>query len=68
ARCRAGYRELVDGLARLPGGFARAALVLLAVDGLLLGELLRISPYTADERSRLVKALLRAVEQYGRTS
>ncbi len=65
--CRAGYRELIDELARLPGGFERAALVLLAVDGLLLGELLRISPYTPEERTRLVKALLRAVEQCGST-
>jgi AcrR family transcriptional regulator len=66
AHCRAGYRELIDELAELPGGFERSALVLLAVDGLLLGELLRLSPYTPEERSRLVKALLKAVDQCGR--
>ena len=43
-----------------------AALVLLAVSGLVFGELLQLSPYTPPERSRLVKALLRAVEHNGR--
>ena len=66
ARCRAGYRELVEELGKLPGGFERSALVLLAVDGLLLGELLRLSPYTPEERVRLVKALVKAVDQCGR--
>ncbi|MFI4880731.1 MAG: TetR/AcrR family transcriptional regulator [Steroidobacterales bacterium] len=66
AHCRAEYREVLDELAALPGGFERSALVLLAVDGLLLGELLRLSPYTPEERSRLVKALLKAVDQCGR--
>jgi AcrR family transcriptional regulator len=66
AHCRTGYRELLDELAQLPGGFERSALVLLAVNGLLFGELLRLSPYTPEERSRLVKALLKAVDQCGR--
>ena len=66
AHCRADYREVLDELAQLPGGFERSALVLLAVDGLLLGELLRLSPYTHEERARLVKALLKAVDQCGR--
>jgi AcrR family transcriptional regulator len=67
ARCRADYRAVIDGLARLPGGFERAALVLLAVSGLVLGELLQLSPYTPAERKRLTKALLKAVEQHGRS-
>lgn len=66
AHCRSVYRELLDELDDLPGGFERAALVLLAVDGLLLGELLQLSPYTSGERSRLVKGLLKAVDQCGR--
>lgn len=66
AQCRADYRHLLDELTELPGGFERSALVLLAVDGLLLGELLRLSPYTPEERARLVKALLKAVDQCGR--
>jgi AcrR family transcriptional regulator len=63
AVCRAHYRALLDEFARLPGGFERTALVLLAVQGLLLAELLHLSPYTAEERSRLVKALQRAADQ-----
>ena len=68
ARFRERYRELVDELAKLPGGLERPALVLLAVHGLVLGELLRLTPYTPEERTRLVGALLRAVDQCGRTS
>jgi AcrR family transcriptional regulator len=67
AVCRAQYRKLLDEFAKLPGGFERTALVLLAVQGLLLAELLHLSPYTQAERSRLVKALLRAVDQCGST-
>jgi AcrR family transcriptional regulator len=67
AVCRAQYRRLLDEVARLPGGFERAALVLLAVQGLLLAELLHLSPYTPEERSRLVKALQRAADQCGST-
>jgi AcrR family transcriptional regulator len=65
AMCRAQYRALLDEFAKLPGGFERAAMVLLAVQGLLLGELLHLSPYTPEERSRLVKALLKAADQCG---
>ena len=61
--CRARYRELADELVKLDGGFERAALVLLAVDGLLFGELLHVSPYTAAERARLVEALRAAAER-----
>jgi AcrR family transcriptional regulator len=67
APCRAQYRRLLNRFAKLPGGFERAALVMLAVQGLLLAELLHLSPYTAGERSRLVKALLRAADQCGST-
>lgn len=63
AVCRAQYRALLDEFAKLPGGFERTALVLLAVQGLLLAELLHLSPYTPEERSRLVKALQRAADQ-----
>ena len=67
APCRAQYRRLLNQFAKLPGGFERAALVLLGVQGLLLAELLHLSPYTPGERSRLVKALLRAADQCGST-
>jgi AcrR family transcriptional regulator len=67
AVCRAEYRKLLDDFARLPGGFEGSAMVMLAVQGLLLAELLQLSPYTPQERSRLVKALLRAADQCGST-
>jgi AcrR family transcriptional regulator len=65
--CRAEYRKLLNEFAKLPGGFERAALVLLGVQGLLLAELLHLSPYTPEERARLVKALQRAADQCGST-
>ncbi|HET7758005.1 MAG TPA: TetR/AcrR family transcriptional regulator [Steroidobacteraceae bacterium] len=67
AVCREQYRKLLDEFGKLPGGFERTALVLLAVQGLLLAELLHLSPYTPAERSRLARALLRAVDQCGST-
>jgi AcrR family transcriptional regulator len=63
ARFRARYRHLLNELSGGPGGLERVALVLLAVDGLMLGELLRLSPYTSAERRRLVRALLRSAER-----
>ena len=59
---RGRFREFADELAQFPGGFEKAAIVLLAVDGLLLGELLHVSPYTPAERERIVAALCEASE------
>ena len=42
--------------------------VLLATQGLLFAELLHLSPYTPEERTRLVAALLRAADQRGKPS
>src|SRR5580658_4525450 len=67
AACRTEYRKLLDEFAKLPGGFEGRALVLLAVQGLLLSELLHLSPYTPKERSKLVKAMLRAADECGST-
>jgi AcrR family transcriptional regulator len=60
--CREYYARSLAELSRLPCGFEGAALVLLATDGLLLGELLRISPFTPAQREQLVAALLRIAE------
>jgi AcrR family transcriptional regulator len=68
AGCRAVYRELLDEFSKLPGGFERAATVLLAAQGLLLAELLHLSPYTPEERERVVAALLKAIDQCGKAS
>jgi hypothetical protein len=67
AACRTKYRNLLDEFAKLPGGFERTAMVLLAVQGLLLAELLHLSPFTSKERSKLVKAMLRAADECGST-
>jgi AcrR family transcriptional regulator len=66
--CRAVYRELLDDFGKLPGGFERVAMVLLAAQGLLFAELLHLSPYTPDERARLFTALLKAADQCGKAS
>ena len=68
AGCRARYRELLDEFGKPPGDFERSALVLLATQGLLFAELLHLSPYTPEERTRLVAALLRAADQCGKPS
>jgi AcrR family transcriptional regulator len=68
AGCRVVYRELLDEFSKLPGGFERTATVLLAAQGLLLAELLHLSPYTPEERERVVAALLKAIDQCGKAS
>ena len=46
--------------------FARAAIVALAVDGLMMRESLRISPFSAEQREAVVKDLLKLAEEaYG---
>lgn len=57
------YAERVAGLAQLGDSFARAAVVLLAVDGLMLGEAWRISPFTPAQREQIVSALLRLTDE-----
>lgn len=59
APCRAHYADVLRQLETLPCGFEEAALLLLAADGLLLGELIHLSPYTPEQRERIVAALLK---------
>lgn len=55
-----------DELIAANANFARAAIVTLAVDGLKLRELLRISSFTDEQREQIVKELLKmADEAYG---
>ena len=63
--CRQRAREAIDEMAQLPLGFDRAAILHLAGDGLILAELLHLSPVTAQERSRIVESLLSAVTTCG---
>lgn len=60
--CREHYARTLAGLESMPCGFERAALVLLAADGLLLSELIHLSPYTADQRARVVAALVKLAQ------
>lgn len=57
------YAEHVQRLEALGDSFGRAAVILLAVDGLMLGEAWRITPYTASQRARIVAELLRLADE-----
>ena len=57
------YATHVAGLEALGGGFARAAVILLAVDGLMFGEAWRVTPFTSEQRERIVAELLRLTDE-----
>lgn len=57
------YAEHVAELARLGDGFPRAAVILLAVDGLMFGEAWRVTPFTPEQRERIVAELLRLTDE-----
>lgn len=44
-------------------GFERAAIIALAVDGMRLQEMLSISPFSEDERARILDELLRLIDE-----
>jgi len=50
-------------LAESGGDFARAAVVMLAIDGLKMRESLRISAFTAEQREQIVNELLKLAEE-----
>lgn len=43
--------------------FERAAVLFLAADGLLLTEMLQVSPFDADQRQRIVAGMLQLIDQ-----
>jgi AcrR family transcriptional regulator len=55
--------EHTAGLARSNADFARASIVTLAIDGLMLRESLRISPFTEQQRERIVQELLKIADE-----
>jgi AcrR family transcriptional regulator len=57
------YAETVARLAAHPCSFPRAAIVLLAVDGLMMGEVWRLTPFTPGQREQIVSELLRLVDE-----
>ena len=59
--CRARYRQMLDEVAELDLDFEEAAILHLAVDGLMISELLHLSPFSAEERERVVGAILSRV-------
>jgi AcrR family transcriptional regulator len=50
-------------LAATDADFPRAAIVTLAVDGLMMRESLRISPFTEEQRERIVQELLKIADE-----
>lgn len=50
-------------LAASSADFARAAIVTLAIDGLMMRESLRISPFTESERERVVRELMKIADE-----
>ena len=60
---RARYAEHVAQLTASGGCFARSAVIMLAVDGLMLGEVWRLTPFTSEQRELIVKELLRLAEE-----
>lgn len=57
------YADHVSQLQSLGDGFARAAVILLAVDGLVFGEAWRVTPFTPEQRARIVSELLRLTDE-----
>jgi AcrR family transcriptional regulator len=57
------YAETVAKLAADPCSFPRAAIVTLAVDGLMMGEVWRLTPFSPEQREQIVTELLHLVDE-----
>ena len=60
---RSRYADHVAQLTASGGCFARSAVIMLAVDGLMLGEVWRLTPFTSEQRELIVKELLRLADE-----
>jgi AcrR family transcriptional regulator len=60
---RACLAEHTNELASSPGSFERKAIISLAIDGLVLREALRISPFSPDQRDAVIHALLQLADE-----
>jgi len=58
------YAAHVEQLVALGERFACAAVILLAVDGLMFGEAWRITPFTPEQRDRIVAELLKLTDEF----
>lgn len=63
AGIRRRYADQVAALTRLPCDFPLTATILLAVDGLLFGEVWHMTPYTAPQRVQIIEQLLSLVDR-----
>jgi AcrR family transcriptional regulator len=57
------YADTIGRLTSHPCSFPRAAIVALAVDGLMMGEVWRLTPFTPEQREQIVAELLRLVDE-----
>ena len=55
--------ESIAHMAERPCTFARAAIVTLAIDGLMFGEVWRLTPFTAEQREQIIAELLRLADE-----
>jgi hypothetical protein len=46
-----------------PCTFARAAIVTLAIDGLMFGEVWRLTPFSAEQREQIIDELLKLADE-----
>jgi len=57
------YADDVARMAEHPNAFARGAVVMLATDGLLMGEVWKLTPFTPEQREQIVAELLRLADE-----
>jgi AcrR family transcriptional regulator len=55
--------ESIARMAGHPCTFARAAIVTLAIDGLMFGEVWRLTPFTAEQREQIIDELLKLADE-----
>ena len=60
---RARYADHVAQVTASGSCFARSAVIMLAVDGLMLGEIWRLTPFNEEQRELIVQELLRLAEE-----
>lgn len=68
AMFREGIADVTTEMAGWQGSFERMAIVSLAIDGLMLREALRISPFTPEQRDAVIHALLDLADESCRAS
>jgi AcrR family transcriptional regulator len=60
---RQAHREHLKELADSGIKFERAAILSLAADGLMLNELLRLSPYSIEQRNKIKKEIIQLIDE-----